>query len=148
MNREIKFRIWNIEENNWQDLTQVEIERTSADEDEPNHVFKFDTENSNFIKLQYTGLKDINDKDIYEGDILILNDEIRGCCHDDPRLYPMNIEHYAPVVFHTGAFGIKVLESGDFYIRRFYSFQELDYAEIDYLEIVGNIYENPELIKK
>jgi hypothetical protein len=64
--------------------------------------------------MQYTGLKDCNGKEIYEGDI---------CRSDD-------IE--APIKYLLGAFwfgAVLLLEPKE-------------------IEIIGNIYENPELLKK
>lgn len=73
--------------------------------------------------LQYTGLKDKNSKEIYEGDI---------------------IQHH----YHILKAEIKRINSG---LVMKYLVDNLKYAlyEIDmpYIEIIGNIYENPELLK-
>lgn len=69
--------------------------------------------------MQFTGLKDKNDKEIYEGDIVetrygkgkITYDETNACF--TPNVAAMDFEAW----------------------------------DIDYLEVIGNIYENPELIK-
>jgi uncharacterized phage protein (TIGR01671 family) len=76
--------------------------------------------------MQYTGLKDRNGKEIYEGDV----------CKD----ICINGNEYAPlfVIFDEGAFSLKYSES---YIPC------LCDIDLDHIEIVGNIYENPELME-
>ena len=74
--------------------------------------------------MQYTGLKDKNNKEIYEGDILF---ESFG-------------ERYYKVVFENGGFRAEF--KGDF---DEHSFDLIDVAQG--CEIVGNIYENPELME-
>ena len=76
--------------------------------------------------MQYTGLKDKNNKEIYEGDILF---ESFG-------------ERYYKVVFENGGFRAEF--EGDF---DEYSFDLIDVVAQG-CEIVGNIYENSELIKE
>ena len=76
--------------------------------------------------MQYTGLKDKNNKEIYEGDILF---ESFG-------------ERYYKVVFENGSFRAEF--EGDF---DEYSFDLIDVVAQG-CEIIGNIYENPELIKE
>ena len=76
--------------------------------------------------MQYTGLKDKSNKEIYEGDILF---ESFG-------------EKYYKVIFENGSFRAEF--DGDF---EEHSFDLIDVVAQGY-EVVGNIYENPELIKE
>ena len=77
--------------------------------------------------MQYTGLKDINGKEIYEGDI-VKHGSLIG-------------ELYQEVIFEDGAYhlcfrraDLKLLLYKDFITR-------------NNLSVIGNIYENPELLE-
>lgn len=74
--------------------------------------------------MQYTGLKDKNDKEIYEGDI-VREDYYTG-----------------EVQYHEGyaSFGIQWHGDGRIWFSGF------GWAEVDD-EVIGNIYENPELLE-
>jgi uncharacterized phage protein (TIGR01671 family) len=119
MQREIKFRVWNKRENQMID-----------------DVF-FKPESNEFILMQYTGLKDKNGKEIYEGDI------VKGGWTN----YPDNSR------LHIVTFG-EHQTSDDYYSSTAYGWF-LDKNNNDgeslvsgsTLEVIGNIYQNPELIK-
>lgn len=70
------------------------------------------------ISLQFTGLLDKNGKEIYESDLL---------------KYPNG--DVVVVIFHKGTFCYKMSE------HNYHIFDETQ------IEIIGNIYENPELLK-
>ena len=87
-----------------------------------------------FDLMQFTGLQDENGEDIYEGDILQATGFVSCSCpnckdgkHPDKSM--------GPVVFHGGAFGIM-------YGGEIYSIDDEEY------QVIGNIYENPELLEK
>jgi len=74
-----------------------------------------------FILMQYTGLKDKNGKDIYEADVISY------------------FIHTYRVGFHNGTFGLFSLNHHGF--TPFFDSVELQ------CEVIGNIHENPELLK-
>ena len=116
MNREIKFRAWHKFLKLWIASGSISLNG------------KYSEANSDEIVLmQYTGLKDKNGKEIYEGDILKRE----------------NDRYYYSVHYGTLAFGLSQhREDGIFASSWEYSHNENEKAEI-----VGNIYDNPNLIK-
>lgn len=112
--REIKFRAWNkykafmiydVDINSYGQVIKYECGQYAGSYDYP--------------VMQYTGLKDKNGREIYEGDIV---------------KYFRN-EGYEFVTTRLGAHGIET-QIG------FYPFIEID----GHVEVIGNIYENPELL--
>lgn len=85
------------------------------------------------ILMQSTGLKDKNGKEIFEGDVVTFEDEIR--CGDDLDIF-LNI-------------GVVEYGQGMFYIsnRQSVCADDLLDGEMWDVEVIGNIYENPELLK-
>ena len=81
---------------------------------------------TNDVKLmQYTGLKDKNGKEIYEGDVVNYS-------------HPRTNEIIRTVTFKHGAFGIEGI----------YEKTHIIFGNIldSHIEVIGNIYENPELL--
>jgi uncharacterized phage protein (TIGR01671 family) len=84
------------------------------------------------ILMQYIGLRDNNGVEIYEGDIVAKFD------FQDPYFR-------SAVVRHLGAFGYK--DSGDFIVfAANYHFNWVN-GKSEKIAVIGNIYENYELIK-
>ena len=119
MKREIKFRAWLPNQKQMSTLYGFTL-NISGEVISTNEA----------IVMQFTGLKDKNGKEIYEGDIVI--DQL-------DRIY--TIEYSVD----TCSFKlVKDFDSGSMFDKRgkFVLFDAMNLA------IVGNIYENPELIKK
>ncbi len=137
--REIKFRAWCPSK---RVMFQVGDDFGTISPLDPVVYFK---QGQDVNLLQFTGLEDKNGKEIYEGDIVRIPHWTRGVrC---PRCgYTESEDGFAVIAFSNyestddggrslATFTIRI--RGDEY--------PLDNAE--YYEVIGNIYENPELVK-
>ena len=91
-----------------------------------------------YIIMQYTGLHDKNGKEIFEGDIVFHDTESKS--YDAKGLWR---EGTAYVKYGNFGFYFNEIDCGDWRFRG----PEGAEWEKDKLEIIGNIYENPELVK-
>ena len=129
--REIKFRAWLKEEKEMvkvetMDFTDKSIQYLKKSEIINAYILRRESDDDVEL-MQYTGLKDKNGKEIYEGDILFFRDE--------------NMKYI--VVWQDAAFIIKSIEIRKYSEKMCW----LDDTEIC-CEIVGNIYENKKLLEE
>ena len=128
MSRQIKFRAWHMPFGPKGPMQEMVHGRAS-------HILAFaEMSSDNYIVEQYTGLKDKNGKEIYEGDILAWHSNIYRK-HD-----------WVGLVLYRGA-GFAVQESD----KSYSSPEWLDCAcskDANIVEIVGNVHENPELLEE
>jgi len=143
--KEIKFRAW-IQNGEWNENQAYEMCYDLVFEEyEPINNLLAGIKHL----MQYTGLKDKNGKEIYEGDILLIQDEWTEPVVDG-RGPIESTNHLAPVDFKNGRFGVFINAPADIYARKgFWAFPEIEWDIGDTtreMEIIGNIYENPELL--
>jgi hypothetical protein len=122
MNREIKFRIY-YELNNeilYHNI-QMKLEKQRV------HIPIVSTKGKILEVVQYTGLKDKNGKEIYDGDILDCEDRIcKVVWHNQAGQWDSDFIKYKGVLKSNG----------------------IDNVSFKYRAVViGNIYENPELLQ-
>jgi len=126
MNREIKFRAW--------DKDKKEMVGGFGVHSDFGHAFDMDFDNGeeyifeNYILMQFTGLKDKNGKEIYEGDIVMIYRFKRD-------------NDIGEVKYHFNRFVIGFSDNfGDLGKVEFYASKMNDY------DVIGNIHENKELL--
>ena len=129
MNREIKFRAWYPKYKKMSMVTGYMWEEDGSD-----YVNLEKWSYDEKILMQYTGLKDKNNKEIYEGDIV-------KC----PDLNPPEYTNTLSIVeYHASCFCYRDISSNK--IESIYGFIGLSERDDD-VEIIGNTFENPELLK-
>lgn len=145
--REIKFRAWDKDSNKmiFQHDTNGVLETNdyyfSLNEDDVVLLY-YDEDYCDYLVcnaklMQYTGIKDKNEKEIYEGDIVKFIDEevtYSDCGYDYDEFI-----NTGRVIFNDKLMGWDITN------------RNMDLEEIwhysEYIEVVGNIFENPGLLK-
>jgi len=154
MNREIKFRAWNKRQNCWEEegwaiqkhipWSNSESHKTGMTAYWLKWIDDFDTIGyepfwvfhnvARDLELsQYTGLRDKNGKEIYEGDIVSFF--IESKIHENSRFEIKEVFWYND-------------EAGFFVGSKSKMIRPTEISSlIDDIEVIGNIYETPELLK-
>ena len=131
--REIKFRVWDKYKNQLYICDDIYFAQEPL-----NEAFKLDE----FAFMQYTGLKDANGKEIYEGDIILFRDIKHKVVFIDQH----NNDGYTlnPTMLF---FGLELEPSKQNREDKLLYVQTFDWDDQEYYKVIGNIYENPELFE-
>lgn len=133
MTREIKFKVWDKKNKEW-----VGAETGGVMDllySMQYNGFFFDNDSFDIPErievLQFTGLKDKNGKEIYEGDVVKIEREY----------YPIN-----PVIYYAGIVNEHDGDWDEWYCG--FCLDDVDYTPLsEDVEVIGNVYMNPELLK-
>lgn len=127
MKREIKFRAWVRRLDKMCNVTGIDFERNEINILRPGWHMSEWFRRDQVELMQYTGLKDVDDTEIYEGDIM--------------RAVPVRRQY--PTAFslkeHVGTLVIgsqRLTISGKTYDKELYDY-----------EVIGNKFQNPELLE-
>ena len=155
MKREIKFRGKRLDGEGWAVGSYIEAELNNgiAHEIVPYKRGEPVVEVAPETVGQFTGLKDKNGRDIYDGDILriteyenmaiclhLSKEEIEIACLEDCK-YQQRDSFIGEVVFSESCFFV-----GDTYLSAFHGDQRFSQPIFE-IEVIGNIHDNPELLK-
>lgn len=147
--REIKFRAWDKEKKEMREVRDIAWDAHGGIDVGYSYDPMNEYRGGSDTLMQFTGLLDVEGKEIYEGDVVKTPKYIIG---SEPAYYENH-----EVVFDRGIFGLKpthhitplaetesgVKESKD-YISNYGEIYRRYRPEV---EVIGNIYENPELLK-
>ena len=128
--REIKFRAWDKKFKQMCTVDLLDLLTDGVEGNRPNGGGAV-LENDEFELMQYTGLKDKNGKEIYEGDIFKHGTErsFVKWDKDDLQWFAQRCKKHYPTD--------KILNKDGHMLSGFSNY-----------EVIGNVYENPELIEK
>lgn len=138
MNRIIKFRVWD------KDFKKMHIcgedvhdEITFTYQDNKAYYYNLQngegslSEDSTYVLMQYTGLKDKNGKEIYEGDVVAIN--FKRACKRGKAVIKYEDKYAQFIITNTSEIIHEDEPLGDYQMENF--------------EVIGNIYDNPELLE-
>ena len=132
--RDIKFRAFDLDEKKMKTVNSIDFTNeliTVYDKESLEHVLSF----SDVDLMQYTGLKDINNVEIFEGDIVEVSKE------------RINFKDTTIVKFDKGSASFVLVSQDNDNGYLSYDISYYNYNEV-YYRVLGNIYENKELLEQ
>jgi uncharacterized phage protein (TIGR01671 family) len=138
-NRELKFRVWDVKDKKFLNPSDIAINGNgNLLITDSGWYENFENQNlSDYVVQQYTGFKDIDRKEIFEDDII----ELEASTKDNSTK-----KLTATIDYGLGAFLVMTKnEDGDLFFALLQEFHDKIYKY--QIKIIGNIFENPELLK-
>lgn len=126
--REIKFKAWDKDRKRWTNYSIAD--NLPRFYDKHTGCWKTDKEGERFILCQYTGLKDKNGKEIYEGDVV----------------KAISFARWIGIIKYSDENQAFIFDDLD---KKYRGDSIVFMSQFDEsFKILGNIYENPELLKE
>lgn len=147
MSREIKFRAWDKELEKWIDEDRFQIYPQTGIEAWYYPADGGETMNKEDIILeQYTGLKDKNGKEIYEGDLI----KYMGETKVKTGIYGKVISPWwkiTKIIYEPPSFCEIIINQENCFFGDLPHKQNINMFALHCSEVIGNIHESPEILK-
>lgn len=144
--RVFKFRAWNPETKKMfydfdQNIKEVALVKSI-------HLFVYETGLAHKTLMQFTGLIDKNGKEVYEGDIIKWKETRFWNKEQEEKGVAMPRFFKSAVVYDDAGFLVSSTQEFDTPLCCFFGTEDV-HNQFDYkAEVIGNIYENPELLNQ
>jgi uncharacterized phage protein (TIGR01671 family) len=140
MKREIKFRAYSSHNHKMYPVSDIEWDidgRIWVTADDGKNGIELIDEEAHL--MQYTGLKDKNGREIYEGDFVSFGSVWNNGNNEDiDEEFHIGVVEYDP---NYAVYNVNCEESGERH------FMFMDVVNYDGFGVIGNIFENPELLE-
>lgn len=135
--REIKFRAWLKDDKRMVEVRSIDFhEEGNIITVNYNDIFGFEFNENEIELMQYTGLKDKNGKEIYEGDIVDIHQTVNG-----QSVFVIEVTNTGLVI---PRYAFDKNYKYEYNIRELLEFDEYDKE----IEVIGNTYQNRELLEE
>ena len=138
MNRQIKFRAWDKEIEDYADVSMIDFKGKSAICEQHEFGISDPINLNNLVLEQFTGIKDKTGKDIYE------NDLIKYATEDDDDYFIAPVKYLGNDGYPAFDIPIKYIPDGYYFESNVLATGVAEEA----IEAVGNIHQNYELLSE